>query len=345
MHAEGHVHLIGSVPLADETAVFEMVSSKLAGAIHRIPDGETGERTNWIRWQIHAFKGCAQLELAIPAAKIAGIQDTLARPFFRIRDGFDPASIELPALGFAREAEKSYAVFSRLQAAGRIAPYVRFLVCIPTAVPLAGTFVVPEHRAMVEPAIERALAREVREIAVAIPHDKLSIQWDVAIEIVGADGGFDLYYDDPIAGGIERVVRHLGFVPADIDAGVHLCYGDPGHKHIIEPKDLGTCVIFTNRIVAASSRPVAFMHLPVPRNFMEDAYYEPLRNLRVPAETEIYLGLVHYTDAPAGNEQRMGIAKRYLAKFGVATECGFGRRDPATIPKLLDLLRDAAKPT
>ena len=345
MRAQGHVHLIGSVPLTNETEVFAMVADKLGGAIHRIPDGETGERTNWIRWQVHAFTGCPQLELATPAAKLPGFQDAIPRPFFRVRDGVDPAAVALPSLGFAREAIKSYGVFAQMQAAGRIPAGALFQICIPTAVPLVGTFIVPEHRAAVEPAIERALAREIMEIATALPHAKLSIQWDVCIEIVGADGGFPLYYDKPIDGGVERVCRHLGFVPADIEAGIHLCYGDPGHKHLIEPKDLGTCVTFTNRSLATSPRPVAFVHMPVPRGALVDDFYRPLDGLNVPTDTEIYLGLVHFTDGLSGTSERMKVAKRHLDGFGVATECGFGRRDPKTIPALLDLLRSAAAQT
>ena len=342
MRAEGHAHLVGSVPLGDAEAVFSMVADKLAGAIHRIPDGETGERTNWIRWQVHAFKACPKLELASAAVKIAGFQDTLARPMFKLRDGVDATGLELPALGFAREAIKSYATFARMQAAGSIPAGVRFQVSIPTAVPLAGTFIVPEHRATVEPAIERALAREVVEMAAAIPHGKLSIQWDVCIEIVGADGGYPLYYDKPVDGGIERVCRHLGFIPSGVEAGIHLCYGDPGHKHLIEPKDLGTCVTFTNRGLAGSSRPVSYVHIPIPRGSLADDFYAPLQGLIVPTSAEIYLGLVHYTDGFAGTQARIKIAKRHLEGFGVATECGFGRRDPATVPALLDLHRSAA---
>jgi hypothetical protein len=26
-------------------------------------------------------------------------------------------------------------------------------------------------------------------------------------------------------------------VPAEVELGLHLCYGDPGHKHVVEPKD------------------------------------------------------------------------------------------------------------
>ena len=43
--------LVGSVPLADAEVVFRMLASKLGIYAKRYPDGETGHRTNWIRWQ------------------------------------------------------------------------------------------------------------------------------------------------------------------------------------------------------------------------------------------------------------------------------------------------------
>jgi hypothetical protein len=38
----------------------------------------------------------------------------------------------------------------------------------------------------------------------------------------------------------------------------------------------------------------------------------------------------------------MDTALKYLPSFSVGTECGFGRRDPATIPELLRLHLAAA---
>ena len=43
-----HVHLVGSVPLADTETVFRTVSAALGPRLKRIPDGETGERSDWI---------------------------------------------------------------------------------------------------------------------------------------------------------------------------------------------------------------------------------------------------------------------------------------------------------
>jgi hypothetical protein len=124
-------------------------------------------------------------------------------------------------------------------------------------------------------------------------------------------------------------------VPADIDLLYHLCYGDSNHRHVIEPTDMGDMVDFANRVSRQIARPIQLIHMPVPRNRSDDAYFAPLRGLKLRPETELCLGLVHYTDGVEGTKKRLATAKQCAGPFSVATECGFGRRDPATIPELL----------
>ncbi len=144
---------------------------------------------------------------------------------------------------------------------------------------------------------------------------------------------------------LDRICRHVDFVPEGIEVGIHLCYGDPGHKHIIEPKSLRSSVEFANAIVAGSKRRVTWVHMPVPRDRMDAAYYEPLSDLWPDRSAELYLGLVHQSGGLAATRQRIDLAERFAADFGIATECGFGRRSPDTIPGLLDLHRQAAEPS
>ena len=175
-------------------------------------------------------------------------------------------------------------------------------------------------------------------MAAAIPAADLAIQWDVAYEIVAHDGAQPpLHYADALGGSVERLVRQIGWVPAGVEAGVHLCYGDPGHKHIVEPADLGTCVAFANGIAAQATRAVNWIHMPVPRGRSDDAYFAPLEGLKLRPETELYIGCIHHTDGAEGSRARLARAKHHAEGFGLATECGFGRRDPATIPGLLDI--------
>ena len=59
------------------------------------------------------------------------------------------------------------------------------------------------------------------------------------------------------------------------------------------------------------------------------------KRLQLKPETELCLGLVHYTDGVCRDTQTAGDRRTPCKGFSVATECGFGRRDPATIPDLL----------
>jgi hypothetical protein len=37
----------------------------------------------------------------------------------------------------------------------------------------------------------------------------------------------------------------------------------------------------------------------------------------------------------------MAMAERFVKEFGIATECGFGRRPPETVPELLRIHAEA----
>jgi len=345
MPKDGTVLLVGSVPANDADEVFRLLASGLGDRAPRYPDGETGERRNWIRWQHHVFADNPALELIDPATKLAGYADTLARPFFAIRSGVDPRSIRFKPLGYADQAIRSYDVFSRLQREGVIPASTRFQVSIPTVVDLLSGFVLVSDRGRLEPALEEAMHAEVASILAAIPHQQLAIQWDFCQEVVGYDGGYDLHYDNILENSVERLCRLADPIPSAVEVGVHLCYGDPGHKHVVEPEDAGTCVKFVNAILASSGRRIDWIHLPIPRNWREARFYEPLKGLSPIGETTLFLGLVHYTDGENGTKERIELARRFLPAFGAATECGFGRRDPGTIPGLLAIHRAASEAT
>lgn len=334
--------LLGSIPLQGAESVFRVLADTVGSRAKRYPDGETGERGYWIRWQRRTFDAHPQFELVEARRKLKGYRDEVERPFFRLREESKKQDVGFASLGYADSATSSYAIFRRLKGAGVIPGGTRFQVCLPTAVALASGFVVLEDRASVEPALEEAFKNEVTRIAAAVPPAELAIQWDIVFEIIGFDGGHELHYGDILHGSAARIARYVESVPAGAECGLHFCYGDPGHKHIIEPKDTGSAVKLANAIFAKSARPVQWIHLPVPRERGDEAYFVPLRALKLPSETELYLGLIHLTDGLIGTRQRMAVAEKFTAAFGVATECGFGRRAPATIPNLLSLHSEVA---
>jgi hypothetical protein len=101
-------------------------------------------------------------------------------------------------------------------------------------------------------------------------------------------------------------------------------------------------VELANGIASNVDRTVDFIHVPVPQGRIEAEFYEPLRSLNVSPDTRIFLGLVFQGD-PDGDLVRIAVAKEYLADFGVATECGWGRTDPENVAGLLASHRKAAE--
>jgi hypothetical protein len=79
--------------------------------------------------------------------------------------------------------------------------------------------------------------------------------------------------------------------------------------------------------------------MPVPRNRADDGYFRPLRSLDID-NTQVFLGLIHYADGVDGSRARLEAASRHLSGFGIATECGFGRRPPEQVPALLRIHRE-----
>ena len=69
-------------------------------------------------------------------------------------------------------------------------------------------------------------------------------------------------------------------MPADVPAGLHLCYGDYGHQHWAQPKSLQMQVDLVNAVASATQRRLDFVSFTVPQNRDDSAYFEPLGGLR-----------------------------------------------------------------
>ncbi|SEB45693.1 hypothetical protein [Microbacterium hydrocarbonoxydans] len=320
--------LVGSVNFDDAETTMRTAAEMLGPRLRRIPDGEVGKRFHWIMFQPDVLGEADGIERIgdEPIPFKAGID---ARPL-RIADGVDASSIQLPPLGYADAALESYAVFTRLREEGVVPTGTRFQVSLPTTVAVVSSFFFGADRAAIDPVYTAALLREVDGILAAIPHDDLAIQWDVASEmgVIEAAPAFgrvmDVWWEgDPFPGLVARLAALIDAVPADVEVGVHLCYGDVAEKHFFEPTDAANLVRYANAVTAASARPLTWLHLPVPIERDDEAYFAPLAGLEY--DGELYLGLVHREDGAEGAERRIATARRFAPMFGVATECGIGR--------------------
>ncbi|MGZ8359888.1 MAG: hypothetical protein ACXWUX_05155 [Allosphingosinicella sp.] len=324
-----HVHFVGSIALDSVDEVFRTCGKTLGRRIKRLPDGEPGGRRLWISWQLPLLRASPYLE-PMPGVPLEALAP------LRLAEGVKPEDISFDELGYCREARISYQDFVAARERGDIAPETRFQVSLPTPFAVISTFV----REGLEPvfaAYERAMIREAEEICAAIPLQDLCIQWDVCIEMLIWDGQPSIV--PPLPGKEQIIPQSIGrlcdAIPADVEVGIHLCYGDMDARHFIEPQDMGRMVSLANAIAAAATHPLAYVHMPVPIARDDEAYFAPLRDLELDEGTEVYLGLVH-DDGHVAVQRRIAAASRFLPTFGVATECGIARkRTPEMVKRLI----------
>jgi len=336
------VHLVGSVGLTDVDAVLEAAGKALGPHLSRIPDGEPGGRRLWISWQYPLLRANPLLRVdpSDNPKSSAGL------PKLSLAPNVAPQDLQFGELGYSREARTSYQDFIRARKAGIVPTTARFQVCLPTPLAVVDAFCAKDAVVQIEPAYEEAMRKEVEKICAEIPHDNLCIQWDLCIEMLLWDGRstFHFSYAPSKAEIVERIQRICRDIPADVELGFHLCYGDFEAKHYIEPIDAECMVSFANELVRHAGHGIAFIHMPVPIERTDDAFFAPLKDIALPPSCQLFLGLVHAKDGTQGAMTRAAAAKKVISKFGIASECGLGRaKTAADVRKIIDLHGEVAR--
>ncbi|KAI1409631.1 hypothetical protein F5Y13DRAFT_169716 [Hypoxylon sp. FL1857] len=342
------VLMVGSVPGASAQEVFTNLTAALPGRFEAVPDGETGERHNYIGWQMQRFPREALRE------KLGGIPlpesgSGSGLPAFTLED-IKPTAYDEAALS-------SYSEFKRLRQQNIIPSNVRFQICLPSPYNVLIGHIKPELINAIEPLYEQRLAETLDRIVAEIPHDDMVIQWDLCFEMMAlefeqgrlTDTWHRPYFSSPggvLQGLVDRVARLCERIPKDVKIAFHLCYGDLGHKHFVEPRDMSLLVEFANALLAREiiGPRTEWIHLPVPKERMDSDYFSPLTGLKLDSSGSkppyVYLGLVH-ADDEAGTKQRIETAQASVPfPFGVATECGLGRTPLEDIDSILRICKE-----
>lgn len=334
--------LVGSIPFDTVTDVFEKFGGKLGDYLTTMPDGEVGPRRHWIsRVHYQVLSGHPELEAVRRPAPENGIERLNPRNAgdswqFTVKPGVDRVRFGDAGwrLGFARDAINSYFVFKTLREKGVLQKHLRFQVSIPSVNSTLPPriFVNPNDLSKIRPGYQDALCAEVAKIVEKIPNEDLAIQWDCATEVQDAYGsiaGFSK--DSAIERNVEQIKALSAQVPDSVMLGFHLCFGTLGGWPRFAPPDLSGAVELGNAFIKAAGRRVDWIHIPVLGD-ADEKFFAPLKNL-MPNGAKVYLGMVHHTDTLSG---RYAMAKRYLADFGLAAYCGFGRVPPAELPTVLE---------
>ncbi len=337
-------HLVGGLHAPDAEAAMTTAARILGRHLHAIPDGETGDRQQWIFWQIDKLTAIEGIE-PVGTHGVAGAENDeySVFPALAVLPSF--AGIPARSLGYADAAEESYAIFRRLRDEGVVPEGVKFQVCVPTPYASIIAWVRAEDQEQLLPVYAAAIAGEIADIADLVGDDLL-LQHDVAVEIGALTGNFPatpaLATEDAVR---RSLVEALDAVPASVEQGVHFCYGDYRHRHFAVPEDLSLCVGLANALGDRS----AFVHMPADRETGRDpAYFAPLRDLDAP---RLSLGVIDYAGDEGRTNEIIAAAVRGSGgrEFAVATECGMARiadrgTDGPSLEQLLELHGRVAAP-
>jgi hypothetical protein len=345
-----NVHFNGSVNLPDAETVMRELSSRIPSGIRRVPDGETGERGYWIVFQVKKLAAMPEFETVSTDVFMETKEEAPTVPHLRLAPGVSADSIRWPDLGYADAYSASFDVFKQLQADGIIPAGVRFQMEYPTPVAPVGSTFVPEDVPAMTAAYESALFADLDRALATLPHDAIAVQWDIAVEFGLLEGAFGPDSRIPLEYVAPGVARCIDRVPADVPVGLHLCYGDYGHEHFLEPESLATQVQLINAVTSAAARPLNFVAFTVPQGRSDEAYFAPLSQLQTGPDTELNFGIVPYhpaDQAAAATGQQISEIDAALAaspagarEWGISTECGMGRVNADDVPGLLDLHRE-----
>jgi hypothetical protein len=338
----GCAHLVGSIGLDTTPEVFREVGRLLNGRIKRIPDGETGPRRLWVTFQYPLLRASPFLRPDPSGA----LRATSKIPLLCLAEGVKEDEIRFGELGYARIARASYQDFLAARERGEIAKDARFQVCLPTPMGVIYAFCTAPDVVVIDRVYEKAMIAEVKALCDAIPHRDLAVQWDFCHEMLMLDGQPQDWFSTIGASQpeiMERMKRLCAAVPDDVELGIHICYGDFGAKHYVDPKDASRMVDVANDMARAVTRKIDWIHFPDPVGRPDREFFAPFADLKLSPETEVYLGILHVSKGVEDTKQRIKAASEFLPAFGVATECGIARaRTPDTVKKTLALYAEAA---
>jgi len=337
------VHFNGSVNLPDTETVFRELVTQVPVGVSRLPDGETGDRQNWIFFQLHKFRQTPGIEEADVSDQFAEKRQPM--PKVRLAEGADPSLIPWPDLGYATAYHESFQTFQRLRKEGSLPKGIRFQAQYPTPLASVSAWFVEEDQQRVEAPYQAALFADLDRLLSIVPHDQLAVQWDVAVEFSILEGGFVTAPWQSLDTIVQRLVECVHRVPRDVPVGMHLCYGDNEHQHFVEPESLWTQVRLANAVTEAAERRVNWFSFTVPQDKREPSFFEPLGELRAARESELYFALVPYYPArqePGTTDTQVRLIDEHLgrAEWGICTECGMARAEQTDIPTLLEKHRE-----
>ena len=321
------VHLVGSIPVDSTAEAMDLALDRLDGRLRSLPDGETGERRNWIIHIIESFKSHPDIELAKPGEWT----DYKRIPRFRVRRGRRLTGKSLD-FGHVADFEQSWPLFEERRA-GSGARELVYQQGLPGDFNLALFTLGPMGGLRWRHAFRQATLREIREIHARAGSDVV-FQIEIPAELVFVASAPRLLQRRVAALLARGTVRLAELSPAGARFGIHLCVGDMNNRALGRLKrDCSALVHLANAFIDRwpADRPLDFIHAPFAAGGdpapVDERFYEPLRRLRIPADTRFVAGFVHEDQSVDDQRRILETVERMVGRrVDVAAACGLGRR-------------------
>lgn len=318
--------LVGSIPAPDAEQAMAEALTRLGPQLHALPDGETGERRNWIIHILESFRQHSDLELA----QDGDYSDYQKLPRFRVRSGHKLSGDHLE-LGYASNFRASFPTFKKMREKYGYAD-LAFQVGIPGDLDMALFAFGPAGILTKRRPFTEATVRDIEAIQREAGNDVV-FQIEVPAELIFVTQMPPLIRPlvaRYMAGGICRLAR---LSPEGTRFGVHLCLGDMNHKSLATMSDVGPVVQLGNAIARRwpAKRRLEYVHAPmaaaeIPPT-LKPSWYAPLSRLRLPPDTRFVAGCVHEDLSLQDQRAVLSIVEQRLGhRVDVATACGLGRR-------------------
>ncbi len=335
-------HLVGSIPAATAADAMRLAVERLGPELDYLPDGETGERRNWVISMIESFREHPDLVLA----KQGDWSDYDKTPRFALRPGHRLYGAALD-LGIAAAARAAMPEFDTLRAAmDQASPdRPRFQVGIPGDVDLALFTFGPSGPVRHLRPFTEALAIVMHQTSKLYGDDVL-FQIEVPVELVLLARAPSRLR--PVLAGLlaRRIAALAQGAPEGARFGVHLCLGDMNHRALGRISDASPLVLLANAVVSRwpAGRPLAFVHAPLAAadNPPADSasFYRPLSGLQLGPDVRFIAGFAH-EDQDAATQFRIRdmIEDAVGHPVGISNSCGLGRRQPDAALAAMDRIK------
>ncbi len=329
-------HLVGSLPGDTPLEAMMAALDVLGPYLRTLPDGETGERRNWIISIVEGLRAHPDLELRKPG----DWSDYDKTPQLRVRRGRRLYGATLD-FGHVAAVTHTYPHFEQARAAAGRAD-LGFQQGVPGDFDLAMFTLGPVGALRHRRAFTEATLAEIRDVG-RIAGPQCLFQIEVPAELV-------LLAKAPaatratLAALLARTITGLASAaPEGTRFAVHLCLGDMNNRAFGTMTDVAPLVSLANAVLSSwpDDRPLDVIHAPFAAAdhpaTTDPGFYTPLRKLRLPRDVRFAAGFAHESQSLDQQRHIRTIIDEHLDRAVViASACGLGRRSASAARAVLE---------